>query len=57
MTVNIEDKDGSGIQLALQAGYHAYHANGITAIETKARDRAEARRIASQFGKILYIYE
>jgi len=57
MTVNIEDKDKAGMQMALDAGYHAYHANGITAIETKTRNRNEARYIASQFGKVLYIYE
>lgn len=57
MTVNIEDKNKTGMQLALDAGYNAYHANGITAIETKAGSRAEARYIAAQFGKILYIYE
>lgn len=56
MTVNIEDKDGKGIMMAINAGYHAWHENGITTIETRASDEAEARRIASQFGKILYIW-
>lgn len=56
-TVNIEDKDGEAMKLAKQVGYHAYHADGVTAIETLERDKAKAEFIASRFGKVLYAFE
>lgn len=37
--------------------YNSYYANGVTAIELKAKDKREARQIASQFGKVLYVFE
>lgn len=55
-TVNVKDDDGSAANHAKSCGYHAYHANGVTAIETKANTKAEARRIARQFGKVLYVF-
>jgi len=59
-TVNVADATGQVVGEAKAAGYHAYHAytaNGVTAIEIKARNRIKARSIASQFGKVLYIFE
>ena len=57
MTVNISDKDGKAMLAALAAGYHAYTADGTTAIETGASTREKAREIAEQFGVVLFIFE
>lgn len=43
--------------LAIACGYHAYYAGGVTAIEIRARDEREARRLAGFFGSVLYVFE
>lgn len=45
---------GNCVYSAKAAGFHAYHANGVTAVEVKA---ASARAIASRFGEVLYVFE
>jgi hypothetical protein len=56
-TVNVSDNSGDARENAKEAGYHAYSASGITAIEIKAANKKEAKAIASQFGKVLYVFE
>ncbi len=53
MTVNVK---GNVVNAAKAAGYHAYYANGVTAIETKTYDKEQARKIAERFGRVLYIF-
>jgi hypothetical protein len=41
-----------------RAGYHAYYANDVTAIEVQAKNKKEAGRIVRALGLIvLYIFE
>ncbi len=56
-TVNIRDHNKEGMELAKAAGYHVYHANGVTAIETLATEKDKAEDIAKDFGVVLYIFE
>lgn len=54
-TVNVE---GDKTKEAKLAGFHAYYANGVTAVEIQARNRKQARDIAVLNGwKVLYIFE
>ncbi len=53
MTVNVR---GNVVKQAKAAGYHAYYANGVTAVEVKTYDESKARMIAEQFGKVLYMF-
>jgi hypothetical protein len=48
---------GNVVQRAKDAGYHAYYASGVTAIEIGPCSKSAAHRIASQFGTVLYIFE
>ena len=57
MTVNVLDKDGKIVERAKRDGYHAYHASGVTAIEIPDSSKAEARRIAERYGRVLYVFE
>ncbi len=52
-TVNVS---GDKVNTASGFGYHAYYANGVTAVEIPNVTKAEAHRIASQIGKVLYIF-
>lgn len=56
-TVNIRDPNKEGMELAKAAGYHAYHARGVTAIETLAKEPDKAENIAQDFGEVLYVFE
>jgi hypothetical protein len=47
---------GDCVQAAKQQGYHAYYANGVTAVETRATTGQAARKIAAQFGTVLFIF-
>lgn len=53
-TCNVQ---GNVVDQAKQAGYHAYYANGVTAIEVKALNARAARSIAQHFGKVLHVFE
>ena len=53
-TVNIE---GNVVQAAKAAGYHAYTADGVTAIEVGYCSKNEAHRRGAQFGRVLYVFE
>ena len=53
-TVNVA---GDCVAAAERAGYHAYYASGVTAIEVGYCTKREARSRAAQFGKVLYIFE
>jgi hypothetical protein len=53
-TCNVQ---GDCVVEAKDAGYHAYYASGVTAIEVKAKNKRGAWSIASRFGKVLYIFE
>ena len=54
-TVNTE---GNNIRLANLAGYHAYYADNVTAIELKAVDKNRAKLLIKNLGlKVLYIFE
>ena len=62
MTVNVIDHDKAYLLLARDSRYHAYHANGITAIEIKGeRSKMRARMRVVNLGvdndDIAYIYE
>ena len=52
-TCNVQ---GNVVTAAENAGYHAYYADGVTAIEIPATSKRDARRIAAQFGKVLYVF-
>lgn len=52
-TCNVQ---GNVVDQAKQA-YHAYYANGVTAIEIKALNARAARALAQHFGKVLYVFE
>lgn len=53
-TVNTE---GDNRDIARSAGYHAYYANGVTAIEITAQNKREAGNKARALGcKVLYIF-
>lgn len=56
-TVNV--RGGSIIvSRAKAAGFHAYHANGVAAIEIKALNKTEAERIARVFSsRVYYVFE
>ena len=56
-TVNVKDNDGSAKRRAQSDGYHAYSADGVTAIETNEKTEKRARKVASRYGKVLYAYE
>lgn len=53
-TVNTQ---GNNVEIAKNKGYHAYYANGVTAIEVKAKSKKEAKRKISFFAKVLYVFE
>lgn len=53
-TVNVK---GNVVSEAKAAGYYAYYADGITAIEIKATNKKIARSIASNFGSVEFIFE
>lgn len=49
---------GNIVSKAKSKGYHAYYANGVTAVEIKADSKAEALRIARRYGWFaLYVFE
>lgn len=52
-TVNVR---GNVVAMANYCRYHAYYANGITAIEIWANNKLEAVRTAHQFGTVLYAF-
>ena len=39
---------GNNVEVAKNAGFNAYHANGVTAIEVPAKNKAEARQIVKR---------
>lgn len=47
---------GNVVADAKEAGYNAYFANGVTAIEIPASSKAEATQKARQFGTVLYVF-
>jgi hypothetical protein len=53
-TVNTQ---GNNVAAAKSAGYRAYYANGITAIEITAVSKNVAKHIGEEFGKVLFIFE
>ena len=57
-TVNTE---GDNVATAAYYGYHAYHADGVTAIEIKAKNAREAeliaKRIIGTYRKVYYAFE
>ena len=53
-TVNVS---GDKVVMAKEKGYHAYYANNVTAIEIMAFNKRRAKKIASQFGTVLYVFE
>ena len=57
-TVNTE---GNNVNLAKEYGYHAYYANGITAIEIRAENEIKAeyiaQRIIGKHKKVYYVFE
>jgi hypothetical protein len=55
-TVNVEG-GANTVSLAKFAGYNAYHATGVAAIEIPASNKGDAKKIARQFGRVLYVYE
>jgi len=49
---------GNNVQMAKDHGYHAYYANGVTAIEVKASNVANAKRIIKLMRlNVLYVFE
>ena len=54
-TVHIEDTNKQGLAQAKDAGYCAYNAGNVTAIEVETETAATARDIARQFGRIIPI--
>ena len=49
---------GNIVNEAKAAGFHAYYANGITAVEITAISKAQAHKIASANGwRALYVFE
>jgi len=49
---------GNNVQIAKRCGYHAYYANGVTAIEVKAKNKRDARSIVTKLGvQVLYVFE
>lgn len=55
-TVNTE---GDNVDWANFHGYHAYYANGVTAIEIPAQDENDAREIVNEDLDlyVLYVFE
>ena len=57
-TVNTE---GNNVDVAKRLGFHAYYADGVTAIEVHAKDKREARSIVRSIignvPKIYYVFE
>lgn len=53
-TVNVQGKVAKAARVA---GYHAYEGDNVTAIEIETYTQGEAIRIASQFGRVLYVFE
>lgn len=48
---------GDKVRKAKERGYHAYYANGVTAIEITAHSKSTVRRIISKWAEVLYIFE
>jgi hypothetical protein len=49
---------GDNVGLAERLGYHAYYANGVTAIELQSSNKANARKLIASLGlKVLFIFE
>lgn len=53
-TCNVE---GNVVAMAESAGYHAYYANGVTAIEVRAKSKTEAAKVAGRLAKVLHVFE
>lgn len=55
-TINVK---GNLVNLAKEKGYNAYYADNITAIEIKANNKIEAKRIIKRItnAKICYVFE
>lgn len=53
-TVNVA---GNVVRKAKEHGWHAYYANGVTAIEIPAANKKAAKDAAEWFGwKVLYVF-
>jgi len=54
-TVNVK---GGMVSTAEIVGWHAYYANGVTAVEIQATSKQDAKRKAERVGlEVLYVFE